>query len=251
MHKGKLFLLGIVICILLTLLTACSKTGADDQSLYYGRIRSDFSGVTPEIAKAYLAVVDEISAHLGYDEEDPQNGEYLHGGFVRDWDNDGTPEMCLLLKYSPKESGGWDGTPIYGWDPPTLYLYTFRNGQAERIKKCDLYFSTVGREAAIAALITENGMQYVWWDYITFGKDQNYLDCYCFGLVNGAFQEMEVPEEIAKASEGTQTAQEFLNALDSDNVQLLMYNRSGGAKLEGEANARELRAALAAKVSQF
>ena len=40
-----------------------------------------------------------------------------------------------------------------------------------------------------------------------------------------------------------------LDALGAGKAQLLLYNNSGEAKIEGAANARELRAALAAKAA--
>ncbi|MBP5744519.1 MAG: hypothetical protein J6W44_06405, partial [Oscillospiraceae bacterium] len=92
MKKAKFCVLGLIICIFLS---ACGKSAADNTAvqqaeLSYGQIRCDFSGMTPEIAKAYLAAVDELAAHLGYDEAEASGGEFLHGGFVRDWDGDGT-----------------------------------------------------------------------------------------------------------------------------------------------------------------
>ena len=57
----------------------------------------------------------------------------------------------------------------------------------------------------------------------------------------------ETEEAAAPASEGAETAQAFLDALDG--AQLLLYNSSGEARIEGPANARELRAALAAKAA--
>ena len=128
-------------------------------------IPSEGSGIEQEIVRAYLAVVDELAAHLGYDEAEASEGECLHGGFLNDWDGDGTPELCLLLKTSPREPDSWDGTPLYGWYAPTLCLYTYKNGQAERAGECDLYFSTAGREAAVASVMTDDGMQYVRWDH--------------------------------------------------------------------------------------
>jgi hypothetical protein len=237
------FILGLLICIFLT---ACGKPAADSKSVDYGQLKGDFSGITPEIAKAYLAVIDELSAHLGYSETEASEGECLHGGFVLDWDGDKKPELCLLLKTSPRDSGGWEGIPVYGWYPPTLYLYTYRNGQAVRVGECDLYFATAGREAAVAALVTENGMQYIQWEYYTF-ENAGYVNCY--ELNDGSIQKRELPTEVSDAAKGAETAQAFLDALGAGKAQLLLYNNSGEAKIEGQANARELRAALAAKAS--
>ena len=236
-------MLVLIFCIFLT---ACAKPAADGPGLDYGQIKGDFSGLTPEIAKAYLAIVDELSSHLGYDEAEASEGECLHGGFVRDWDGDGTPELCLLLKTSPRDPDGWEGTPLYGWYPPTLYLYTYQNGQAVRAGACDLYFATGGREAALAALTAGNGLQDVRWDHSLFAEE-SYVDC--FELLNGAVQSREVPADVANASNGAETAQAFLAALGDGKAQLLLYNNSGEAAIAGEANARELRAALAAKAS--
>ena len=248
MNRTKFF---IPVLLISLFLTACGKPAADTAAadpvnVRYGRINSDFSALTPEIATAYLAVVDELAAHLGYDEAEAAEGECLHGGFVLDWDGDGTPELCLLLKTSPRDSGSWDGTPIYGWFPPTFYLYTYQNGQAVRAGECDLYFATAGREAAVAALETEKGMQYVWWEHSMFTEES---DLCCFALLNGAVQKTEAPADLAGASQKAETAQAFLDALGTDRAQLLLYNNSGEATIEGEANARELRAALAAKAS--
>lgn len=243
MSKAKAYILGFMICVLLT---ACAEPAADGVGADYGQIKGQFSGMTPEIAKAYLAVVDELSEHLGYDEADTSQGEYLHGGFVRDWDGDGIPELCLLLKTSPRDSGGWNGTPIYGWYPPTLYLYTVRNGQAMRAGECDLYFGTGGREAVVAALMTGDGVQYVRWEHDALANESVVA---CFELMNGAVQKTEVPADVAAASQGAETAQAFLDALGADRTQLLLYNNSGEAKIEGEGNMRELRAALADKAA--
>ena len=243
MGRAKLYILGLMICIFLT---ACAKPAADNAGVDYGQIKADVSGMTKEIATAYLAVVDELSSHLGFDEAEAAEGEYLHGGFVRDWDGDGMPELCLLLKTSPRDSGGWLGTPLYGWYPPTLYLYTVRAGEAVRAGECDLYFATAGREAAVAALMSGNGIQYVWWERSAL-SDENSV--YCFELLNGAVLKKEVPADVANASQGAESAKAFLDALGAGKAQLLLYNNSGEAKIEGEANARELRAALAAKAS--
>ena len=243
MKQFKFYLLPLLICIFLS---ACAKPASDKESnasIRYGQINCDFSGMTPETAKAYLAVMDDLSAHLGYDEAEAAEGECLHGGFVLDWDGNGTPELCLLLKTSPRDSGSWDGIPIYGWCPPTLYLYTVQNGQAVRAAESDLYFATAGREAAIVALMDANGMQYVRWDYNVFTNESTVT---CYELMDGAVQKKEAPADVADASQGAETAQAFLDALGSK-VQLLLYNSSGEAKIEGGANARELRAALAAK----
>ena len=243
MSKAKFIILALMICIFLT---ACTKPAADVASVDYGQIIGDFSGLTPEIAKAYLAVVDDLATHLGYDEAEASEGECLHGGFIFDWDGNGTPELCLLLRTSPRDTGSWDGTPVYGWYPPTLYLYTYRDGQAVCVGECDLYFGTAGREAAVVALMTGNGLRYVWWDRNAI-VEETYVDC--FELINGAVQKKEVPADVAAASQGAETAQAFLDALGAGKAQLLLYNNSGEAKIEGEANAQELRAALAAKAS--
>lgn len=231
-----------------TSVTAAKDGGDDtpDKGADYGQIKGDLSGMTPETARAYLAVMDELSAHLGFDETEAAQGECLHGGFVLDGDGDGMPELCLLLKTSPRDSGGWDGTPIYGWYPPTLYLYTVQNGQAVRAGECDLYFATGGREAAVAARTTESGLQFVRWDRSAL-VNETYVDC--FALVNGAVQKTDTPADVTDASREAETAREFLDALGSGGAQLLLYNNSGEAGIEGEANARELRAALAGKAS--
>jgi hypothetical protein len=112
-----------------------------------------------------------------------------------------------------------------------------------RAAETDLYFATAGREAAVAALINGNGMQYIRWDYNVFTNESTVT---CYELTDGTVQKKEAPADVADASQGTETAQAFLDALGSK-VQLLLYNNSGEAKIEGTANARELRAALAAK----
>ena len=218
-----------------------AEPAAAEPDVIYGLIRSDLSGLTPEIAGAYLAVVDALSADLGYDEAEAGEGECLRGGFIRDWDADGTPELCLLLKTSPRDQGG---TPLYGWYPPTLCLYTYRNGQAIQAGECDLYFATAGREAAVAAVMTDGGMRYILWDRSDI-VNETYL--YCHALIDGVVETADVPADVAAASEGAETAQAFLDALDG--AQLLLYNSSGEARIEGPANARELRAALAAKAA--
>lgn len=244
MKKIRIFLSAFIIC---TLLAACGAgPAAENAVLDYGIIKSDFSGMTPEVAAAYLAIIDDITAHLGCDEAEAADGEYLHGGFVRDWDNDGIPELCLLLRTSPRDSGGWDGTPVYGWNPPTIYLYTFRNGRAVQAFESDLYFATAGRECAIAALICDEGVKCIRWDCYSF-ENETRVDYY--ELADGSVQKREAPADLIEASKGSETAQAFLGALGAGKVQLLLYNSSGDAKIEGEANARELRAAIAAKAS--
>ena len=246
MKRNTFPILGVLGLMLCVLLTACAKPAAESPAVDYGQIKGNFSGLTPEIAKAYLAVVDELAAQLGYDEAEASEGECLHGGFVRDWDGDGTPELCLMLKTSPRDSGGWEGTPSYGWYPPTLYLYTLQNGQAVRAGECDLYFATGGREAAVAVLLAGDTLQVLRWDHSLF-EEENHVSC--FGLTNGTVQKAELPAAAAEASDGAETAQAFLDALGADKTQLLLYNNSGEAKIEGAANAQELRAALAAKAS--
>ena len=241
MNKAKFLILGLAVCIFMT---PCGVSAAEDAGADYGMIKSDLSGVTPEIAAAYLSVMDDLAGHLGYEESEASGGEYLHGGFVHDWDNDGTPELCLLLRTSPRDPDSWDGTPVYGWFAPTLYLYTYQDGQAVRAGECELYFGTVGREAAVAALVAESGMQYVWWERDELAEE-SFVSCY--ELVNGAMQKTEVPADLADAAQGAETAQAFLDAPGAGTAQLLLYNNSGEVKIEGGANARELRAALAEK----
>ncbi len=245
MKTAKIIIIGLILCLLLA---ACGKPAAESTPApaEAEQTAQDSSGLTPEIAKAYLAVVDEAAEHLGYDEAEASEGECLYGGFVRDWDGDGTPELCLLLKTSPRDSGGWDGTPLYGWYPPALWLYTFQDGQAVRVAECDLYFATAGREAAIALLNGENGTQLIRWDR-TGITEETYLSC--LSLDGGVLREAEIPADAGEASEGAATAQAFLEALGPGRAQLLLYNGSGEARIEGEANARELRAELAAKAA--
>lgn len=238
MNKAKFIIMGLIICLLLT---SCAKSGGTNAD--YGNIKSDFSGMSQETAMAYIAVMDELAMHIGYEDEENPDGEYLHGGFVRDWDGDGTPELCLLLKTSPRDPDDWFGMPVYGWYAPTLYLYTIQNGQAVCVEKCDLYFATGGREAAIAALPTENGMQCVWWDHTL--DMETYVDC--IELINGKMERTELPAKVADASQNAKTAKAFLKALGNGKAQLLLYNNSGEAKIEGKANARALREALVAK----
>lgn len=242
MSRAKTLLSGLMICLLLT---ACAKPAVELPAVDYGRIKGDFSGLTPEIAGAYLAVVDELAAHLGYDEAELSAGECLHGGFVRDWDGDGTPELCLLLKTGPRD-GGWDGTPLYGWFPPTLRLYTYRDGQAVCAGECDLYFATGGREAAVAVLAAESGTRSLRWDRSPFAEESL---VYCYALTDGALRQTELPAAFEDAARSAETAQAFLDAPGCDGAQLLLYNYSGEARIEGEPNARELRAALAAKAA--
>ena len=209
-----------------------------DTGAGYGRVQSDLSDMTPELAGAYLSVVDELAARLGYEETEASEGEYLHGGFVRDWDGDGAPELCLLLKTSPRDG---NGTPAYGWFPPTLYLYTVREGQALRVGECDLYFATGGREAAVAALSAGNGVQLVRWDRSEITGEN---EVYFLGLVNGELQQIQSPADGEEVL-GADTFRAFLDALGPERVRPLLYNNSGETRIEEEANARELRAALA------
>ena len=244
MSKTKRFIpLLLLGCMILTAFTV---PAADTEEADYDQIKSDLSGMTEEIAGAYLAVMDDLSAHIGTDEAEDGEGEYLHGGFVRDWDGDGIPELCLILRTSPRDSGNWDGTPVYGWYPPTMRLYTYRDGQAEEAGECDLYFGTAGREAAVAALTDEDGMQYVWWDHSVY-EEENIAEC--FELANGTVQKCEVPDDVAEAAQKAGTADEFLDCLGEGRAHLLLCNNSGDSKIEGEANAQKLREILAGIVS--
>ena len=199
-------------------------------------------GLSPEIAKAYLAEVDELASHLGFSESEGLQDEYLHGGFISDWDGDGTPEMCLLLKTSPRENGGWDGTPLYGWNAPSFYLYRYINGQAARIAQCDLYFATAGREAEVAAVKTENGTQAVW-----FERNDTTGESFatCFELINGTIERKPAPDAMAELAGKAANSKAFFESLGEGNALPLLYNYSGEAKIEPAANGRELREALA------
>ena len=194
MRKTITNILIIMLCIFQT---ACGKTAADVPASDQPQT-ANAPGIEPDAARAYLAVVDEIAAHLGYDEAEASEGEFLHGGFLFDWDGDGTQELCLLLKTSPREPDSWDGTPLYGWYAPTLSLYTYQNGQAMRAGDCDLYFSTAGREAAVASVMTDKGMQYVRWDHYGI-ENVSYAGCY--ELTDGTVQKSEVPSEHIAALE--------------------------------------------------
>ena len=119
---------------------------------------------------------------------------------------------------------------------------SFRNGQAVRVGECDLYFATAGREAVIAALPDGSGLQCLRWDRT---EPANEIFAAGYGLSNGAIQQTETPS----FAESAETAGEFLAAPGTEAMQPLLYNRSGEAKIEGEANARELRAALASMAS--
>ena len=199
---------------------------------------------TPEVAGAYLQVIDDLAARLGYDEAEASEGECLHGGFILDWDGDGVKELCLLLKTSPRENDSPDGTPLYGWYAPTFYLYTFKDGQAVRAGERDLYFSTAGREAAFAALSTEGGVQLLRWERSDF-EEGTHVDCMM--LSDDTLQKAEVPAEIAAAAEKAESVQAFLEALGTGQAQLLMINSSGEASIMWEANAQQLRADLTAR----
>ena len=94
--------------------------------------------------------------------------------------------------------------------------------------------------------MTGKGLQYVRWERYAFTEENSVA---CFELTNGAVQKKEAPADVAAASQGAETAQAFLDALGAGKAQLLLYNNSGEVKIEGEANARELRAALAQKAS--
>ena len=95
-----------------------------------------------------------------------------------------------MLKTSPRDTGSWDGTPIYGWYPPTLYLYTLQDGQAVRAGEVDLYFGTAGREAAVAARMTEDGVQCV------FLNGENVNDLIRTGEVSAAASRTSTVKEV-------------------------------------------------------
>ena len=110
MKKVKILFI-LAVC---ALLAGCAAPAADTGGRDYGCIRGELSALTPEAAGAYLAVVDELAGRLGFEEAEAAPGECLYGGFVRDWDGDGTPELCLVMKTSPRDA---DGTPLYGGSP--------------------------------------------------------------------------------------------------------------------------------------
>ena len=208
-------------------------------------LNSEVPSVTsPEVAGAYLQIMDDLAAQLGYEEAEASEGECLHGGFILDWDGDGVKELCLLLKTSPRENESPDSPPLYGWYAPTLYLYIYKDGQAERAAERDLYFSTAGREVAFAALSIEGGVQLLRWERSDF-EEETHVDC--LTLADGILQESEVPPEIAAAAEKAENVQALLEALGTGKAQLLMINTSGEASIEWEANAQQLRADLAAR----
>ncbi len=238
MKKVKILFI-LAVC---ALLAGCAAPAADTGGGDYGCIRGELSALTPEAAGAYLAVVDELAGRLGFEEAEAAPGECLHGGFVRDWDGDGTPELCLVLKTSPRDA---DGTPLYGWFPPALALYTFRDGRAVPAGERDLYFATGGREAVAAVLPAGDGLRYVLWDCSALTQESMVV---CFALTDGVLQETELPDEVTAAL-GAETARAFLEALGADKAQPLLYNNSGEARPEGPANARELREALAARAA--
>ncbi len=249
MKKTMLIILALIMSILIA---ACGKPvpkvpapeapSADTASAEPAQTESGNGGLSPEIAKAYLEEVDTLASHLGFSEGEGLQGEYLHGGFISDWDGDGIPEMCLLLKTSPREDGSWSGTPLYGWNAPTFYLYKYLSGQAARVAECDLYFATAGREAEVSALKTESGTKAVWFDRNdTTGEGY----AVCFEFVNGTIERKDAPADMAEAAKKASSAQAFLDWLGKDNVMPLIYNYSGDARIEPVANGRELREALA------
>ncbi len=249
MKKTGALILMLALCLFLTACAspaAKSPAAAENTAVDYGRIKGDLSGLKPEIAGAWLPVLDDYIEHLGTDVTEDSGKEYLHGGFIRDWDGDGTPELCLLLRTSPRDPDTWDGTPRYGWYPPTLCLYTVRGGHAVRAGECDLYFATAGRESAVAVLPAENGLRLIQWDHSDLVEGSSVI---CFELKDGVLARTEPDAELAAAANGAQTASAFLETSGVDGAQLLLYNASGEARIEGPANARELRAAVAAKAS--
>ena len=67
-------------------------------TLTVSAVSSDTSGVTPQIAKAYLNVVDQqVNRYGGYTttKDYPMDAGFA-GGFVRDFDRDGTPELYVV-----------------------------------------------------------------------------------------------------------------------------------------------------------
>lgn len=129
----------IYLLILCIFLTACGKavsyeaaaeeTAAEKVSLNYGQIESDFSGLTPGVAAVFLGIVDDLSSHLGYDEAEASGGEYLQGGFVRDWNGDGMPELCLLLKTSPGRTAVGTELPSTAGIPRRFISTRFKTGK--------------------------------------------------------------------------------------------------------------------------
>ena len=155
MKKTGLYILILVLAVCALLAGCGARTGesapeteAQENAEAGG---NEANAIDPQAAAAYLAVVDEFAERLGYEEAEASEGECLVSGFLHDWDGDGTPELCLLLKTSPRE----DGTPLYGWYAPTLRLYTIQDGQAVFAGEDDLYFATAGRETDAAAIVTE------------------------------------------------------------------------------------------------
>ena len=69
----------------------------------------------------------------------------------------------------------------------------------------------------------------------------------CFELADGELQMKEAPTDVADAAGESNSSEEFLDALGSLNVynaQLLLFNNSGDAKIEGDANILQLREAI-------
>ncbi|MBQ5584054.1 MAG: hypothetical protein IIU74_04880, partial [Ruminiclostridium sp.] len=67
-------------------------------TLTVSAVGNDMSGVTPQIAKAYLNVVDQqVNRYGGYTttKDFPMDAGFA-GGFVRDFDRDGTPELYVV-----------------------------------------------------------------------------------------------------------------------------------------------------------
>ena len=60
MKKTTLFISALMTC---TLLASSGIYTADELNTDYGHIENDFTGMTPEIASAYLSVIDELSGH--------------------------------------------------------------------------------------------------------------------------------------------------------------------------------------------
>ncbi len=107
-------------------------------------VETEISGMSPQIAKAYLSLVDQqVRQYGGYasTSEFPMNPGF-GGGFIRDFDRDGTPELYLIsLTREYRDYVDKANEQIWTWDGNRAKLLQTYSYVAYGIRSCS--FSTL------------------------------------------------------------------------------------------------------------
>ena len=113
-------------------------------TLTVSAVGNDMSGVTPQIAKAYLNVVDQqVNRYGGYTttKDFPMDPGFA-GGFVRDFDRDGTPEMYVISYYrdlydyatcAKEQIWTWSGSGAKLLYENEMSCYNYHDGEASEL----------------------------------------------------------------------------------------------------------------------